>query len=279
MVFKKTTVLSRKLPIEKVHQARIVWITRREEGRFVWIETDIFRVCGFSEGFSGRNKVDVPLQENVPIPCVWIEHIQHVGSSVSFQSYWSIRSDCWRQRCERRAMNRILHSGCHERNTRGRTNFTTWKSLARYFLELLGMRTRKQFFWAQSEKCSKQRIDIRANEFQCHHPQQQCASQLFWKSGKSRNRRNSEAMDSSSPRLPQKSLAKVFGKFDARAQGNMLQTKWRQDPKSVLDAKVFHAKNLNNTRKIIGNKTLEDLWMQLCLIQTTDTFIDCWIAK
>ena len=116
---------------------------------------------------------------------------------------------------------------------------TTWQNLERYFHELTGMCTRMHFL-DEAEKCSKQRIHICANEFQCHHPQQLCASQLYWKSCKFQDPRNFESMDSLSPRLPPKSLAKVFGKFDARARRNMLQTKWRQDPKSMSDSQVFH---------------------------------------
>ena len=73
------------------------------------------------QGHSGGNKVDLSLQDNVEVPHNWTEFIYHVGSSYYCNFYYSIRSDCRRERFKRRTANRILHgSGPHERATKRR---------------------------------------------------------------------------------------------------------------------------------------------------------------
>ena len=154
-------------------------------------------------------------------------------------------------------------------------SFTTWKSLERYFHELTGMCTRILFFFLEQSRCSKQRTDIWAIEFQCHHPQQLCASQLSWKSGKmSRPVKfwiNGFVIATSATKVTRQSVWQVRRESTAKHVADKVTTR----PKVGVR---FPGLPRNNTSKIVGNKTLEDLCMQLCLIQT-DTFIDCWIAK
>ena len=101
------------------------------------------------------------------------------------QFYHSIRFDCRRERFQSRTTDRVLHSvGSYQRNTNQR-NLRRERATSGTFSNEVESVPECSLL-DQPEKCSRQRIEIPASEFQCYHPRQLCASRLSWEMGKSK---------------------------------------------------------------------------------------------
>ena len=121
------------------------------------------------QGHSGKNKVDPSLQDSVAIPYNWNDYMCHIGAprdcnSVCKSGLIAIGKDTKEGRqtvfitaVDPRTAPRKeeLSDATEPRNVPNRTRWKVYQNVV---------------CWINLKKCSRQRMSILANTFQCYHP-------------------------------------------------------------------------------------------------------------